>query len=106
MPRPARSQAVAPVYARRRHKTWMISMTLATLGWGCWWIAVFLKRVTDFDVSIAMTGWAADAFAVCGLLLAILTIRAKRSWLLFSLVALTANGALLFLPWMFEGVEL
>lgn len=84
----------------------MYSMTLASVGWGCWWVAFFLRRIAGVELSVALVGSIADVFAIVGLVLAFLTIRSKRTWLLFAFVAMMANGALLFVPWMLEGLEL
>jgi len=101
MPRTARNQWVKRNYARRRHRTWMYAMTLATLGWGCWWLALALKKLApEIAPSFATTATAASVFAVAGLALALLSVRARRSWLLFTAVALFANASLLFLPWL------
>jgi hypothetical protein len=78
----------------------MYSMTLASLGWGCWWLALLLRRVAPgFAPGFLLTGWAAGVLAALGLLAALLTVRATKAWLLFSAVAIFANAALLFLPW-------
>ncbi|MFT5830222.1 MAG: hypothetical protein ACI9D0_000805 [Bacteroidia bacterium] len=42
--------------------------------------------------------------AVPGLLLALMTVRAKRSWLPFAAVAVFANASLLVMPWLLEGL--
>jgi len=81
----------------------MLSMTLASLGWGCWWTVLFLRRfVPALDPGNVVPGTLATAFAVVGFLLAIVTVRARRSWLLLTLVPLGANGSLLVMPWLAE----
>ena len=40
------------------------------------------------------------ACALLGLSVAILTLRARRAWILFALVPLFANSSLLFVPWL------
>lgn len=105
MPRPARTQWVKRNYARRRHRIWMYAMTLATIGWGCWWVALALKKLApSLAPSFNQVATTASVFAIAGLALALLTVRAKRSWLLFAAVALFANASLLFLPWLARGL--
>ena len=77
----------------------MVSMTLASLGWGVWWITAFLMR---FAPSIAPSVEGAITvsciFASVGFLVALCTIRARLSWILITLVPLCANASLLLLP--------
>jgi hypothetical protein len=85
---------------RRRHRTWMWSMTLATLAMAVWGVVAMglefvPERVPRFGIVFA----AACLFAVPGLLLGLFTLRAKRAWLLLALVPLCANGMLIALPW-------
>ena len=76
-------------------------MTLATLGWGTWWLAIFLFRfVPSLNPGLELTSVVSCLFAVVGLGVALLTVRARRTWLLFALVPIFANGSLLFLPWL------
>lgn len=76
-------------------------MTLASLGWGTWWIVFFLHRLAPGLVpGIGIVAAISTGFAVTGLVVAILTLRARRSWLLFAMVPLLANAALLAFPWL------
>ena len=78
-------------------------MCFASMGWGSWWITVFLMRYFPrIAPDIATTGWFAGTFAFFGLLMAIITIRGRRTWLLFTLVPLLANASLLLVPWLIE----
>lgn len=78
-----------------------MSMTLASLGWGTWWIVLLLHRLAPGAVPPqALVTALSIGFAVPGLLVAILTLRARRSWLLFVAIPMLANAALLVLPWM------
>jgi hypothetical protein len=87
------------VVVRRRHRTWMLSMCLASLGWGVWWIEVFLARVApEHAPSLRTTALIGGAFALPGLLVAIWTLRAKAAWILITLVPLLANLSLIVLP--------
>ena len=52
--------------------------------------------------ALATTEWFAGTFAAFGLLVAILTIRARKTWLLFTLVPLLANASLFLVPWLIE----
>lgn len=84
-------------------------MTLASLGWGVWWVGLFLARfwpdlAPDFLSGRTLITALSTILATIGLLLAILTLRAKRSWLPFALVAIFANLSLLLLPFLLDGL--
>ena len=100
MPRPARALWVKRNYARRRHRSWMLAMSLASLGWGTWWVALFLRvMVPSLGFGLRVPGFVSVAFALCGLVVVLFTLRAKRSWLWFTLIPLFANASLLLVPW-------
>ncbi len=110
MVRASRSQWVPRVYARRRHRTWMQSMTLATLGWGVWWIGLVLARFAPWLAPEFLSGRTlvtalSSVLGGLGLVLALLTVRARRSWLPFAVVAIFANLSLLLLPMLLSGWE-
>ncbi len=101
MPRPARGLWVTRAYARRRHQSWHLSMTLATLGWGTWWLCLLARRlVPSWEVPLAIPAVISTVFALLGFVIAVLTLRAQRSWILFTLVPLFANSTLLAVPWL------
>ncbi len=76
-------------------------MSLATLGWGTWWCVLFVHHFAPgFEFSLALPSALSTAAALLGLGVAILTLRARRAWILFALVPLFANGSLLFVPWL------
>ena len=76
-------------------------MSFATLGWGTWWLALLVRTVVpDWRFGLGVPGTLGCVFAVLGLAVAVFTVRAKRSWLLFTLIPLFANGSLLFVPWL------
>ncbi len=76
-------------------------MSLATLGWGAWWCALFVHHFAPgFEFPLALPAAISTAAALIGLVVAILTLRARRAWILFALVPLFANGSLLFVPWL------
>ncbi len=78
----------------------MVSMTLASLGWGTWWVLLFTKKL--FGVrpeSLFVPSLISTVFAVTGLVYALWCIRAQRSWLVFVMIPILANLSLLFLPW-------
>src|SRR5262245_25036512 len=103
MARPARTLWITRAYARRRHRSWHLAMMLATLGWGTWWCVLLLHRLApERELSLALPAALSSVAAVLGLLVALLTLRARRSWILFALVPLFANGSLLFVPWLAE----
>ncbi len=84
----------------------MYSMTMATLGWGSWWGAFVLSRLfPDANIGTATVSVVGCVFGVLGLGLAALTIRARRTWLLFSFVAMFANVSLLAMPWLAGGAR-
>ena len=75
-------------------------MTLASLGWGCWWAALFLAKFTETTPDLRFVEWAAALFGVPGLLIAIFTLRAQKAWLYIAAIPLFANLGLLLLPWV------
>jgi hypothetical protein len=88
----------------------MQSMTLATLGWGVWWVGLLLARFApwlapDFLSGRTLVTTLSSILAALGLVLALLTVRAKRSWLPFAAVAIFANLSLLLLPLLLQGLE-
>ncbi|MCB9904478.1 MAG: hypothetical protein H6831_08735 [Planctomycetes bacterium] len=106
MPRTSRSIARIRRVVRRRHRTWMLSMTLASLGWGCWWLAVALaKFAPDLAPGIVVTQVMADLFAIAGLLCGLFTLRAKLAWILITGVPICANLALIVFPFMLPKLE-
>jgi hypothetical protein len=99
MPRPERKFTTIRRVVRRRHRTWMLSMTLATLGWGTVWLTVVLLAVAPaWAPGVGATYTTAGIFALCGIACGLFTIRAKLAWILITLVPLFANGSLLLLP--------
>ncbi len=84
------------IHVRRRHRTWIASMTLATAGWFVLWTTFFLRR---FAPSIApdwiVAWWIALLFALPGLGLAIFTVRARLIWVLLAAVPIFANASLI-----------
>lgn len=78
-------------------------MCLASLGWGSWWVTVFLMRYAPgLAPSLLATSWFAGVFAFFGLLAALWSVRARRTWLLFTLIPMLANGSLFLVPWLIE----
>ena len=101
MARPLRKHYSGHGRVRRRHRTWVAAMVLATAGGMTWWIAIVLHR---FAPSLA-PGWPlvyglAGAFAALGLGLALFTIRARTIWILLATVPIVANGSLLLVPFL------
>jgi len=85
-------------------------MTLATLGWGVWWVGLFLARFAPWLAPDWLSGRTlvtalSSVLGGLGLLLALFTVRANRSWLPFALVAIFANLSLLLLPLLLSGWE-
>ena len=101
MARPARTQWITRAYARRRHRSWHLAMMLATLGWGTWWCVLLVRHFSpEREIPLALPSAISTAAALCGLAIAVLTLRARRAWVLFALVPLFANGSLLLVPWL------
>ena len=101
MARPLRKLYSVPSIVRRRHRTWMASMTLATLGAAVWGGTLLWMRLAPESAPSIRTAYlASSAFTVPGGLLAFLTLRARTAWLLFALVPLLANGMMLVLPYL------
>ncbi len=74
-------------------------MTLATLGWGVWWVSVLLhKFVPGLSPGLGATYVVTCALAGVGFCLAFFTLRARLIWVLLAGVPLFANGTLLMLP--------
>jgi hypothetical protein len=101
MARPLRRLYPGVSSARRRHRTWMLSMTLATLGATVWGIVLLWKHLDPAAApSLATAFTLSSAFTVPGTILALLTLRARTDWLLFAAVPLLANGMMIVLPWL------
>ncbi|MCB9916674.1 MAG: hypothetical protein H6828_16240 [Planctomycetes bacterium] len=101
MVRPGRRQARWKRAVRRRHRTWMLSMTAASLGWGTVWLTVVLMKVAPgWAPGVTAAEWISSGFALAGLAIGVFTLRAKLAWILITAVPLFANGSLLVLPWI------
>lgn len=88
---------------RRRHRTWMFSMCMASLGWGLWWATLILLRFAPGAApNVLVTEWLVGACAVVGLAAAVWSFRAKLAWILIMSVALFANASLLAMPWIVD----
>jgi hypothetical protein len=99
--RPLRNLYRIPVVARRRHRTWVMSMTLATAGLAVWGLTIlwmFFHRRTAPSLETAFL--VSSLFSLPGWVLGLLTIRAKRSWFFFALVPIAFNTMLLVMPWL------
>ena len=79
----------------------MIAMTLASLGWGVWWTSLlFLRFWPSLAPNLVVTESVAVVFAVPGMLAGLASLRAKKSWIFFSSVAVFANGSLFLMPFL------
>jgi hypothetical protein len=84
----------------------MLSMTMATLGWGTWWLAVVLWELAPaWAPSLEVTLGVACAFAVVGCGFWLFSLRAKLAWVLITVVPLFANASLLVLPLFLEDLR-
>ena len=45
----------------------MLAMTLATLGWGTWWLAMLLRTVADWSFGMTIPSTISILFAIAGL---------------------------------------
>lgn len=107
MARPVRRLWKMRTVVRRRHRTWMFSMSMASLGWAVWWTILMLARFAPHaapDVRVAE--WAAGACGVVGFAAALWSFRAKLAWILIMGIALFANGSLLAMPWVVDVMHL
>lgn len=99
MVRPNRQLLPVRRIVRRRHRTWMLSMAFATLGWGAWWCFAFLTHfLPDHAPRSSTVQWIGVGFAVPGFLIALWTIRARLAWIVVTLFPLLANASLLAMP--------
>lgn len=82
-------------------------MSMATLGWGIWWITLVIAHfVPSAQPDVRFTGWGAGICGAIGFLAAIWAFRAKLAWLLIMSIALFANGSLLLMPWIVDAWRL
>ncbi|MCC7014602.1 MAG: hypothetical protein IT454_18725 [Planctomycetes bacterium] len=101
MPRPLRRLYPMSSMVRRRHRTWMLSMTLATGGAAVWGASLLWRKLDPAGApSLLSTLMLSSAFTVPGTLLAFLSLRARTIWVLLAGIALTANGMMIVLPWI------
>ena len=92
MARPLRNLYPKTLHIRRRHRTWMGAMICASLAWGVWWVALALSHwMPEWLPSLRVLG-----------VLSSLPIRARDIWIALASIPITANGAVLALPWLFE----
>jgi hypothetical protein len=97
--RPVRHLWKIRTVVRRRHRTWMLSMTFASLGWASWWItALLLHFKPSWAPSIDVTDQLAITFALIGFLAALLSVRARLGWLVVLVVPFFANLSVLLIP--------
>ncbi|MBL8858079.1 MAG: hypothetical protein JNL28_06230 [Planctomycetes bacterium] len=103
MARPVRRLWKMRTVVRRRHRTWMFSMSLASLGWAVWWTTLVILRFSPrTHLDLRIIEWTAGTIAAVGFLAALWCFRAKLAWLLIMSIALFANGSLLMMPWIVD----
>lgn len=79
----------------------MVSMTLATFAMAVWGCALVWKRVApEGSPGFQAVFLVSCLFAIPGLLLGMLTLRARFGWMMLALVPIGANGMALALPWI------
>lgn len=99
MARPLRTHYHRPSRVRRRHRTWVTAMVLATAAWMTWWLAIVIHHFAPD----AAPGWpwvygVSGAFAAAGLGYGLFTVRARTIWVLLAGVPIVANSSLLLVP--------
>ncbi|MCB9907188.1 MAG: hypothetical protein H6830_05690 [Planctomycetes bacterium] len=100
MARPLRSLTRPRNSSRRRHRTWMRSMSVATLGWGIWWSALAWHRAWPGEPPPWVWVYVVTCcLAGVGMFYAFFTLRARKSWVLMATMAWLANLGLFLLPW-------
>lgn len=77
-------------------------MLFASLGWGVWWLALGLKEwwpqaLPRWEVLATL----ASLPALVGLVLGVLSVRARDVWVLLAGIPVLANGLLLSVPFLF-----
>jgi len=107
MTRPGRRFEGLGQEVRRRHRTWMASMTFATVGWAVIWLTLCLVRwAPEWAPGAAVAFNLASLFGLVGLGLGVFTLRAKLAWILITAAPIFANASLLSLrvvvPDLFE----
>ena len=76
-------------------------MCLATAGFAVWGATlVWMRADRPSAPSLEAAFLVSSLFTIPGVILGLLTVRAKRSWILFALVPILFNSMLLVLPWM------
>ena len=106
MARPVRKLWKMRTLVRRRHRTWMFSMCMASLGWAIWWASFVLLRFAPAAApDLRVTSWFAGACAAVGFLAAIWSFRAKLAWILFMMIPMFANGSILAVPWVLRSLR-
>lgn len=78
-----------------------MSMCLATAGLAVWGTTIVWMRLDRPSAPSLETAFLVSSlFSLPGVLLGLLTLRAKRSWLLFAFFPIAFNAMLLALPWV------
>lgn len=78
-------------------------MMLASIAWGLWWAFFFALRLNqDSIVALAPVKWISFGFAGLGLAVALFSLRAARTWIVFVLFPILANLSIFFVPWLVE----
>jgi len=101
MARPLRTQERIPP-VRPRHRTWMGAMVCASLAWGVWWAALALAQWAPSALpALGTLAWISGVPALAGLVMGLLTLRAKDVWIFLASIPILANGLVLALPVLF-----
>ena len=78
-------------------------MMLSSVAWGIWWVFFFVLRLNhDAIRALPWVRGASFLVATAGLLVALLSLRATRTWFLFVLFPILANVSVFFVPWLVE----
>lgn len=78
-------------------------MMVASVAWGVWWVFFFVLRL-DHDAMVAWpyVQWTTFVLGTLGLAVALFSLRARRTWILFVAFPILANASLFFVPWLVE----
>jgi hypothetical protein len=101
MARPLRRLYPIRGFERRRHRSWILSMTFATAALGVLAFCAVLRRFGAHDVPpLGLAAAVSSLFSVPGLFFGVMTLRGKPAWLAYAGVPIVANAVLLALPWV------
>jgi hypothetical protein len=101
MARPLRRLYPVPGFQRRRHRSWIASMTCATLSL----VVIGIDHAWEHwshgpGVATAWLAVIVTTISLPGLYFGFMTLRGKLAWIAYAAVPLAANALVLALPWV------